>query len=506
MPQINTLLNVQEALGKRRPFRVRYIAVGGGGGAASASLSDPVMGAGGGGGGGVITGSYIPQKNDVYPIVVGNGGGPETNGIDTVLFDTTALGGGAGRRSNQTGSNGGSGGGGGVGGVGLQPTASYTGAPVDEHLFAQYGNNGGSMIQPSFQLEFLAVAGGGGGNIAATTGNGGGGGGVITGSFFPNVLQTYDIIVGNGGAPGLTIPGNPPQPSTGFIGDNTSLFGTTALGGGGAGGTSDELPIRNRNGGSGGGGGGIALQPTASYSGFGNNGAISGDGAGGGGAGAPGSGRNGGNGIALDFTGTTALYGPGGRGTSQAAGNGTNGAGIYGNGGQGAFANLSVVQPTSGSAGGVIIKYAGVPKAVGGTITESNGFTFHTYTSPGTSSFQLIATAGGGGGAAEPGFDSLSFVGGNGGDGIEINAYLTPLKYAPGGAGFCFPSGSGIDGEGVYGAGGTAGLIPESGSAGVAIIRYESAVPRATGGTITQNNRFIYHLFETGSADFTWLG
>ena len=138
MPQINTLLNVQEALGKKRPFRIRYIGVAGGGGAASASLSDPTTGAGGGGGGGVITGSYIPEKDSVYPIVVGNGGGPETNGVNTVLFDTTAIGGGAGRRSNATGSNGGSGGGGGFGGVGLQPTASYTGEAIDEKYFQQF--------------------------------------------------------------------------------------------------------------------------------------------------------------------------------------------------------------------------------------------------------------------------------------------------------------------------------------------------------------------------------
>ena len=504
MPQINTLLNVQEALGKKRPFRIRYIGVAGGGGAASASLSDPTIGAGGGGGGGVITGSYIPEKDSVYPIVVGDGGAPETNGVDTVLFDTTAIGGGAGRRSNETGSNGGSGGGGGFGGVGLQPTASYTGEAIDEKYFQQFGNDGGGITQPDFEIEFLAVAGGGGGNIAATTGNGGGGGGVITGSFFPALLTNYDIIVGDGGAPGLTIAGSPPQPATGFLGQNTSLFGATALGGGGADG-SDILPFQAPNGGSGGGGGGIGLQPTATYPGFGNNGAT-GAAAGGGGAGAAGSGRNGGNGIALDFTGTTVLYGPGGRGITQNDGPGSNGAGIYGNGGQGAFANQSIEQPTSGSAGAVIIKYAGVPKATGGTITENGGFTFHTYTSVGTGSFKLNTGAGGGGGAGEAGFDSDNPIGGNGGDGILVDIYSTPLKYGPGGAGFGTSLGAGTDGDGVYGAGGTAGLTPESGSAGVAIIKYESGIPRATGGTITQDNRFVYHLFETGSADFTWLG
>jgi hypothetical protein len=39
---------------------------------------------------------------------------------------------------------------------------------------------------------------------------------------------------------------------------------------------------------------------------------------------------------------------------------------------------------TSGSAGKVIVKYAGTPIATGGTITQSGGFTFHTFTSSGT--------------------------------------------------------------------------------------------------------------------------
>jgi hypothetical protein len=514
MPQINTLLNVQEALGKRRPFRIRYIGVAGGGGAASASLSDPIMGAGGGGGGGVITGSYIPEKDSVYPIVVGNGGAPETNGVDTVLFDTTAIGGGAGKRSNETGSNGGSGGGGGFGGIGLQPTASYTGEAIDEKYFKQFGNDGGGITQPNFEVEFLAVAGGGGGSQADSLGNGGGGGGVITGSFLPSVLQTYDIIVGNGGAPS--------NANTGFTGQNSALFGAIALGGGGAVrlGAGDIPPLQVRNGGSGGGINsgdipGVGLQPTASYPGFGNDGGTSvsvggvGGAGGGGGAGAAGSGQNGGNGIALDFTGTTVLYGPGGAG-NQINALGSVGSGIYGVGGNGGFSQTAGSQlprnATSGSAGIAIIKYAGEPKAIGGTITQSGGYTYHTYSTVGTGSFNILNSAGGGGGAGQTGFNSDSFIGGDGGDGIEVDMYLTLLKYGPGGAGFSIPSGSGNDGEGIYGAGGTAGLTAESGSAGVAIIKYEGAAPRATGGIITQDTRYIYHLFETGSADFTWLG
>ena len=508
MPQINTLYNVQEALGRKRAFRVKYIGVAGGGGAASASLAVPSVGAGGGGGGGVITGSFIPQRDTTYPIVVGDGGAPETNGVDTILFATTAIGGGAGQRSNATGSNGGSGGGAGVGGIGLQATASYTGLPVNLDFFGQYGNNGGNIIEPAFTIDFLAVAGGGGGTLGPALGNGGGAGGVITGSFNPLLLQIYPIVIGAGGAPTGS---NFDAPK----GQDTVLFGATALGGGGAAGP-DVTTSEGRNGGSGGGKNdgqqvGIGLQPTASYSGFGNNGGTSvsvggvGGAGGGGGAGASGSGQNGGDGISLNFTGTPVLYGPGGAGNQQNL-YGSAGSGIYGNGGNGGFTQgggLTPVSATSGSAGAVIIKYAGTPKATGGTITQSGGNTFHTFTNVGTSSFQLIGAGGGGGGAGEVGGDVIGLVGGKGGDGILLDIFSTPLKYAPGGGGFSL-SGSGADGDGVYGAGGTAGTSPESGSAGVAIIRYDG-IPKATGGTITQDSRYTYHFFETGSTDFTWL-
>jgi len=510
MPQINTLFNVQEALGKKRAFRVKYIGVAGGGGAASASLSVPSIGAGGGGGGGVITGSFIPQRNTTYPIVVGNGGAPETNGVNTTLFATTAIGGGAGRRSNDTGSNGGSGGGGGIGGIGLQPTASYTGLPVNLDFYGQWGNNGGGIVQPPLTIEFLAVAGGGGGSRQPERGNGGGAGGVITGSFNPLLLQIYPIVVGAGGAPGNGIT----VPITGSRGENTVLFGVTALGGGGA--KDGNAGDNDGNGGSGGGTDenrivGIGLQPTASYSGFGNNGGTSvsvggvGGAGGGGGAGVSGSGQNGGNGISLNFTGTPVLYGPGGAGNQQNL-SGTPGSGIYGNGGNGGFTNVGTQAPraaTSGSTGAVIIKYAGTPKATGGTITQSGGNTFHTFDTAGTSSFQLIGAGGGGGGAGQVGGDVIGLVGGKGGDGILLDIFSTPLRYAPGGGGYS-PSGSGADGIGVYGAGGTAGISPESGSAGVAIIRYDG-IPKATGGTITQDSRYTYHLFVTGSTNFTWL-
>jgi hypothetical protein len=38
----------------------------------------------------------------------------------------------------------------------------------------------------------------------------------------------------------------------------------------------------------------------------------------------------------------------------------------------------------SGGSGIVIIRYAGSPRAIGGTVTQSGGYTIHTYTTSGT--------------------------------------------------------------------------------------------------------------------------
>lgn len=497
MPQVNRIKNIQQALGEKLPFSLQYVGVAGGGGAASGSNSSPEIGAGGGAGGGVITGSIIPERDTVYTIVVGDGGTPAasgSNGENTVLFSQTALGGGGGVQTGFTGSNGGSGGGGSEGGTALQPTASSAG----------FGNDGGGEVP--LELEFLAVAGGGGGVQTSTSpgdasnfGSGGGGGGVLTGSFSAQKQTTYEIIVGDGGAPTTGV--NP----TAETGENSSVFECTAFGGGAAGGDG------NKNGGSGGGSdsaGGVALQPTSSCGGFGNNGADNDSlGSGGGGAANSGSGQLGGAPISLDFTGTFAFYGGGGNGYERNTAPLPTTASI-GKGGDGGFSSdaggTSRRDATSGSVGIVIVKYLGEPKAIGGTITQSDGYTYHTYSSVGTGSFTVLGTGGGGGGAGEAGFDGDSHSGGNGGDGILLNLYSSPIKYAPGGAGWGV-SGSGTPGEGTFGAGGSADDVsPESGSAGVGIVRYRG-IPKATGGIITSDDRYTYHLFQTGSSDFTWL-
>lgn len=492
MPQVNRIQNTQQALAKKGVFSIDYLGVAGGGGSASGSLANPEIGAGGGGAGGVITGSFVPERDTVYTIVVGDGGAPLTNGENTTLFSSTALGGGFGVQSGFTGSNGGSGGGGSVGGSALQPTASYKG----------FGNDGGGEIQ-DLEIEFLAIGGGGGGNQQKTSpgdsptyGYGGGAGGVITGSFTVEKRTFYEFIVGSGGAPN-----NGGVSTRGQNGTDTVVFNNVALGGGGGG------TATGGSGGSGGGGtvGGTGLQPTATYVGFGNDGGSSSTGSGGGGAGTPGINKDGGDGVLLDFTGTSLRYAAGGAGNNfNDLGTGGTADFSYGNGGAGGFSSpagtFTPRDATSGSAGVIIIKYAGEEiKAEGGTITQSGGYTYHTFTSATTSSFYSLGSGGGGGGAATSG----STFGGNGGDGILLDIYSTPIKYGPGGAGWSV-SGSGDPGSGSFGAGGNAGITPQSGSAGVAIVRYRG-IPKATGGTVTTDDRYTYHYFETGSENLTWL-
>jgi hypothetical protein len=277
------------------------------------------------------------------------------------------------------------------------------------------------IIRP-IRVEFVAVAGGGGGNIGFENGNGGGAGGVITGSFCVERDETYEIIVGDGGAP----TGSGERPGDTFIqtsnpGSPTHLFGVTALGGGGATGENDGGI--NQNGGSGGGAGGLGLQPSASYAGLGNDGApgpageSSGFARGGGGALTRGGQVSGsvpytpdladaGWGVKLDFfndypVGTDKWLGQGGIGRNyesnfgrEAPADNTPGAPdfpSYGRGGDGWYAREESEQPTSGSAGVVFIKYTGVPILQGGdSVVTNNGYTYHVFSSVGTGSLSFI--------------------------------------------------------------------------------------------------------------------
>lgn len=203
--------------------------------------------------------------------------------------------------------------------------------------------NGGGNITP-LQGEYLLIGGGGGG--ANTGGAGGGGaGGVIYNSAFIFNAQSYDIAVGNGGAPLAK-------------GGNTTAFGEMALGGGNGG----QAGALGAVGGSSGGGSYFVSSPNgiqtsvnggtayANKGGFGNGGTTSNT-AGGGGGGAGGAGSNcgvvtsgsggaGGIGIELSITGAATWYaGGGGGGAENRTGGHAGGAGGSGIGGNGTAAS-----------------------------------------------------------------------------------------------------------------------------------------------------------------------
>ncbi|MES2332510.1 MAG: LamG-like jellyroll fold domain-containing protein [Bacteroidota bacterium] len=264
-------------------------------------------------------------------------------------------------------------------------------------------------------VDYLIVAGGGGG-----ASGGGGGGGVLSGTNFSVASnQSYNITVGAGGSSGN-------GKIRGTSGGNSTFSTNTAIGGGAGGGNAVNLPLP---GGSGGGGGfdQNTLTRAAGTAGQGNTGgrtAFNGFGAGGGGGGASAAGAdattihiggNGGNGISSAISGAAAFYGGGGGGgindnigTVTPNGGGVGGSGGGGNGssmgfGAGAFFNGTPGTNGTGGGGGgtdpestvagsggsgiVIIRYPGTPSATGGTITQSGGFTIHTFTNTGSNTF-----------------------------------------------------------------------------------------------------------------------
>jgi hypothetical protein len=277
----------------------------------------------------------------------------------------------------------------------------------------------------STSVDYLIVGGaGGGGTITSSNsinaGGGGGGGQFISSSFTSSAFVAYPVIVGSGGGGSTN-------------GQSSSIFGQTAIGGGGGGSwTSDGL-----DGACGGGAG--AQFGGGNNGGTGSNGFNGGDSAGentanllawaggGGGVGSAGeTGPVGGNYlIAADGgSGNQWLNGlfyaaGGGAGYASSVGpnqnliqSGSGGSGIGGNGavalGGGIYSKQATVatanrgaggggggrrsgtnyNPTSGSAGVAIVRYFGSgSKAIGGTISYSGSYTYHTFNSSSTLTF-----------------------------------------------------------------------------------------------------------------------
>jgi hypothetical protein len=246
----------------------------------------------------------------------------------------------------------------------------------------------GFMSQQGLDVEYLLVGGGSQGENGDTTayfGFGGGGGGYISQRALLKATTAYPVVVGAGGDLVTVFGGSSSfagqyagggeQQMTGYpqnySNDETASCGTPAIiykaGGGGASGTGSTPYCRNdvfpqtgtgNNGGNGlkwydgnyyGGGGGGGIRGAVSFVGLG--------GLGGGG--------NGGWEFAQPSGGLANTGGGGGGGGWFPGGLGTAGA--------------------SGGSGIVKVRYAGSgSKATGGTITYSDGYTYHSFTASAT--------------------------------------------------------------------------------------------------------------------------
>jgi len=260
-------------------------------------------------------------------------------------------------------------------------------------------------------VDYLVVGGGGAGGFELA--GGGGGGGVVSGSI-PVLFNNLTVIVGDGGTAGTEGNGKPSY----LIGSGINVEAI----GGGRGGSNAQAGF---DGGSGGGGGGFggAYDGGSGTVGQGNDGgkgggtqpvSFAGGGGGGGGASQPGTdgaargdGGDGGVGGAGSQWLNGLYYGGGGGGGGDANASPTpdGAAGGIGGGGTGgnSFDSPTATEGTDGLGGGgggnfvgkdggsgtVIIRYSGVPTASGGSITQSGGYTYHTFTNVATSSFNL---------------------------------------------------------------------------------------------------------------------
>jgi hypothetical protein len=291
-----------------------------------------------------------------------------------------------------------------VGNLTISSSQAYSGSIFNTKVYSTFAsgyNNYRTITQrlqkspPVRPVSALALILGGGGAGGQSIGGGGGAGGLL----FVNIPMTPNIHTVTVGAGGVNANGQ-----------NSSLGGNIAIGGG-KGGTF----VGNGNTGGSGGGGSWSGGGGAGTAGQGNNGGNNGSGGGGGGGGGAGFAANpngpgpGGNGLYFSifdnlglgfpsgwfaggggggtYSGTTHIGGLGGGGTGgndSPVVSSTPGVANTGGGG-GSYSNS---QP--GGSGIVIIRYPGPPIATGGTITSVGGDTIHTFTATGSHTFTVF--------------------------------------------------------------------------------------------------------------------
>ena len=221
----------------------------------------------------------------------------------------------------------------------ILPNAYVDGRFYKVHAFTAVGTSAfevASVPAASPTVEYLVVGGGGGGG--ADMGGGGGGGGVLQGTFTVSATS-YPVVVGDGGVSSNQPYGSRNSLSRGTGGQSSSVFGITALGGGGGAGIHDfngapALAGFASGGGASGQNGNWADGTVGQGFRGGTTGGqwYAGGGGGAGGAGSNGrggSGAFGGTGLSSSITGTTFWFGGGGgaSGYSERAGDGGRGGG-----------------------------------------------------------------------------------------------------------------------------------------------------------------------------------
>lgn len=254
-------------------------------------------------------------------------------------------------------------------------TSSSTSTPVSitplsnpDQTITQFTTSGSvtwTAPATATSVNYLVVGGGGGGGGAYDNSAGGGGGGglVLTGAMDVTPGQTYNIIVGEGGAgairPTYSNPLGQANNNNGSTG-NSSSFDTIVAGGGGFGyksrtGAVTPIPY--------GGSQAIGSTPPTGGGGGGSYNFTTGTGGYGGGGGGNGSAgeanRVGGNGITSDISGSNNSYGEGGDGGFYSSNSsGTAGAVNTGNGGGGGGSTSGNNRGgANGGSGIVILKF-----------------------------------------------------------------------------------------------------------------------------------------------------